>query len=202
MAAPINAGGKSVENWQADSYSSATYSSASFNAVVGTSGVTNPAPQGVYQTYVYSTSQIGSKLAYKLPVQDGTYTLRLHFAEPGGVPGAGYRLFDIQVNGQIVRPAYDIYAAAGGYYKAAVVEVEVSATGGQGLSVELVTQSSFWNYPALLSGLELVQASPAGVAAPTFDLEVSYDDASWQALASGLSVDRFGKRQLSLDADG
>ena len=47
-----------------------------------TSGVSNPAPQAVYQTYDYANYGAGNELAYQLPVPDGTYTLRLHFVEP------------------------------------------------------------------------------------------------------------------------
>ena len=47
---------------------------------------------------------------------------------------------------------------------------------------------------AVLSGLELLAANPAGADNPTVDLEYSADGGtSWQPLASGLTMDRFGR---------
>ena len=43
-----------------------------------------PAPQAVYQTLSYPDyTGIGQKVAYQIPVPDGSYTIRLHFVEPG-----------------------------------------------------------------------------------------------------------------------
>ena len=70
-----------VDNWLANAYQTVSYTTTSFTNTVMTTGVSDPAPQSVYQTYAYSGYTIGDKLAWQLPVPDGEYTLRLHFVK-------------------------------------------------------------------------------------------------------------------------
>ena len=69
-------------------------STGSTAATISTSGVTNPAPEAVYQTY-----RCGS-FSYTLTglTPSASYTLRLHFADPSST-AAGQRQFDVSVNG-------------------------------------------------------------------------------------------------------
>jgi hypothetical protein len=56
----------------------------------------------------------GEELVYRLPVPDGRYVLRLHFAEIwAGTLKANMRKFDVLVEGEKVLPAYDIAAEVG-----------------------------------------------------------------------------------------
>ena len=76
--------------------------------VVDTSGVTNPAPQPVYQS-----ERIGD-FTYTLPnlTPNAPYVVRLHFAE-NTAANPGERVFDVRLNGQPVLTHFDIYAAVG-----------------------------------------------------------------------------------------
>ena len=122
---------------------------------------------------------------------DGTYSIRLHFAEPSY--NAGTRKFDVKLQGSVpVGGAnYDIAAAAGGLNKATTLSFTVTASGGGGIHLELVNDTA--NYPAILSGIELSQANPSGVASPTVNIQLSTDNGSnWTTLASGLTMDVYG----------
>nr|WP_253942359.1 putative Ig domain-containing protein [Nocardioides sp. zg-1230] len=113
-AVRINAGGPAVNTggvaWGAQQYGTGgkTYTNA-----VAVAGTTDDV---LYQSE-YSTATGG--IDYDIPVQNGTYTVRLHFAEiyfgaPGGGPGGtGRRVFDVAVEGQLRLDNYDIVADVG-----------------------------------------------------------------------------------------
>ncbi|PYJ01227.1 MAG: hypothetical protein DME25_18555 [Verrucomicrobia bacterium] len=80
-----------------------------------TSAVSNPAPQAVYQTERWGSSTY--TFPNLMPVTN--YTLRLHFAEISpSVTTNGNRLFNISINGTQVLTNFDIFAAAGGKFRA------------------------------------------------------------------------------------
>ncbi len=89
----VNVGGSATGEWNGSEYTVGSQSYSNIGGAVDTSGVTNPAPQSVYQTYAY-TIGVGSTLAYQIPVQNGTYTIRLDFMEPNA-GAVGSRVFDI-----------------------------------------------------------------------------------------------------------
>ena len=139
----FDAGGGSVGNWLSDSYrtdSGPYYYNSSFTNPVDTSGVTNPAPQAVYQSYASANYGVGQQMSYSLPVPDGTYTVRLHFAD-NGTNAPGERSFDIDLQGSTVESAYDIFADAGAADKATTQSLTVTATGGQGIQLSLVNDT-------------------------------------------------------------
>jgi endoglucanase len=73
----------------------------------------------VYETERYSME------AYKFAVLNGTYTLRLHFAETfDGITGDGQRLFSVAVNDQPVLKDLDPYKEAGGFQKPVVKTIK------------------------------------------------------------------------------
>ncbi|WP_322480436.1 malectin domain-containing carbohydrate-binding protein, partial [Thermogemmatispora sp.] len=104
----INAGGPAVTPFVADAYYSGGSTASTSNAI-DTSGVTNPAPQAVYQSNRYGN------FTYTIPnlTAGAAYTVRLHFAETYW-SAAGKRVFNVSINGQQVLTNFDIYAAAGG----------------------------------------------------------------------------------------
>ena len=81
----------------------------------------------VYETERYSME------AYKFAVPNGTYTVRLHFAETyDGITGDGQRVFSVAVNDQTVLKDFDPYKEAGGFQKPVVKEIKgVAVTDGQ-----------------------------------------------------------------------
>ncbi len=122
----INAGGDSTGAFAADNYASggSTYSTS---ANIDTSGVSNPAPQTVYQTERYGN------FSYTFPnLSPGTqYTVRLHFAEIYWT-SSGQRLFNVSINGQQDLANFDIYATAGGTNKAIIEQFTTTVdTNGQ-----------------------------------------------------------------------
>ena len=81
----------------------------------------------VYETERYSME------AYKFTVPNGTYTVRLHFAETyDGITGDGQRLFSVTINEKIVLEDFDPYKEAGGFQKPVVKTIEgIAVTTGE-----------------------------------------------------------------------
>lgn len=103
------------------------------NAASTQQSVAGIAPAQMITTERYKLP--GSNLTYDLPLADGRYTVRLHFAEVySQITGPGQRTFDVSAEGQSLMTAYDIYGDAG--FAQAVEKVfTVDVTGG---SLELV----------------------------------------------------------------
>ncbi len=141
----INAGGPLVAPFLADEYFSGGGTIYHDNAI-NTSGVTNPAPQAVYQR-----ARVGN-FTYTIPsFNPGTsHTLRLHFAETY-FSTAGSRVFDVSINGSPVLTNFDIYKTAGAKNKAVVEQFteNASATGQYVIQFTSVVNQS------LLSGIEV-----------------------------------------------
>jgi hypothetical protein len=122
----INCGGGASSPYSADQY----YSGGTARTVtssITTTGVTNPAPQAVYQAERYGAT------TYTLPnlTVGALYTVRLHFAELYWT-ATGKRKFNVAINGTTVLSNYDIYSATGARYKAIVREFTATAnTSGQ-----------------------------------------------------------------------
>jgi hypothetical protein len=75
-----------------------------------------PAP-AIYVTERYSMD------SYTCKVPNGSYTVRLHFAETyDGISGNGERIFDVLVNGKTMLKGFDPFKAAGGWGKPVVKE--------------------------------------------------------------------------------
>jgi Ca2+-binding RTX toxin-like protein len=178
----INVGGGLADLYQPNQFNQAGYSTFFTNNPIDVGGVTNPAPQAVYQTYAY-----GSLLAYRLPLADGQYTLRLHFMEPDYT---GPAKFNIKINGATVLSNYVLATDAGGRYEAVAKSFDVTASGGQGALVEIVANGG----TAILSGIEVVAPNPAGFANPTANVEVSYNNGStWSTIATNVAMDAYGR---------
>ena len=74
---------------------------------------------------LYSAERYGN-FRYVIPVAEGVYTVKLHFAEtwwgpqnPGG-NGPGSRVFDVLCNGESLLKDFDVYKEAGGENRAIV----------------------------------------------------------------------------------
>src|SRR5262249_34933455 len=112
----INSGGGAVGSWIADNYFDAGTAYSTTNAI-NTNGVSNPAPASVYQSQRYGN--LTYTLRYLAPTT--SYKVRLHFAEVYW-NAANQRKFNLVLNGVQVLTNFDIYAAAGGSFKANVQE--------------------------------------------------------------------------------
>jgi trimeric autotransporter adhesin len=130
---------------------------------ISTTGVTDPAPEAVYQTERYGA--FGYFFAGL--VANSTYTIRLHLAE--GVAdynAAGRREFNVVVNGNQVLTNYDIYANAGAIYQAVIPQVTGVSDEHGILSVQFTP--GYDDLPSV-RGIEVIQSSTAPAAAtPAF----------------------------------
>jgi RHS repeat-associated protein len=154
-------------------------------AAIATAGVTNPAPQAVYQTY-----RDGPSFSYTLTglTPSAPYTLRLHFADPTST-AAGQRQFDVSVNGAPALTNFDIFAAAG-QDKAVVESLPVTADSQGQLTIGFSQGSA--GYP-LVNGIEVdsggsvVQAINCGeLAGGTINVELgTFTDQGTLQVASG-----------------
>ncbi len=115
----INSGGGAVtlddEAFGADDYFTGNGKSYTNPQVTEIQGTTQDA---IYRSERSTTQSLGS-FGYAIPVTNGTYTVRLHFAEiyfgaPGGGPGgAGKRVFSATLEDESVLTNYDINQEVG-----------------------------------------------------------------------------------------
>ena len=108
----ISAGGPAAAPFVADEDFTGGTTAAVTNAI-STTGITNPAPQSVWQHNRYGN------FTYTIPglTAGASYTVRLDFAEEYWT-AAGSRTFNVLINGTQVLTNFDIFATAGGEYKA------------------------------------------------------------------------------------
>jgi hypothetical protein len=163
LVTAINAGGAIAGSFAADEDFSGgtTYSSSS---TVDTSGVTNPAPQAVYQTVRFGN------FTYTVPnlTPNTNYTLRLHFNElyfgaNGNSGGVGSRIFNVSVNGTQALSNFDIYQAAGGANKAIVEELPATTDSSGNITIQFSSVVD----NAMVNGIEVDSGSPATSPTPT-----------------------------------
>ncbi|HVY39038.1 MAG TPA: malectin domain-containing carbohydrate-binding protein [Polyangia bacterium] len=141
------------------------------------SGVTNPAPQAVYQSERYGTS------TYTFPslTPSAAYTVRLHFAELFQT-AAGKRVFNVLINGTTVLSQFDIFATAGAAFKAVVREFTTTANASGQIVVNFNTVTD----NATIEGIEIVPAAPN--AAPTIATAASANPNPVTGATTALSV--------------
>ena len=145
----ISAGGPAAAPFAADEdYTGG--STASVTNAISTTGITNPAPQSVWQHNRYGN------FTYTIPglTAGASYTVRLDFAEEYWT-AAGSRTFNVLINGNQVLTNFDIYAAAGGEFKGVAESFTATANSNGTLSVQFVTVKD----NAQVNGIEI---SPAG----------------------------------------
>jgi glucosylceramidase len=144
----INAGGSASGTFVADAFSNGGQTYAT-TASINTSGVTNPAPQAVYQTERYGS------LSYVIPgmVAGKSYTVRLHFAEIYWT-ASGQRLFNVAINGTQVLTNFDVFATAGGKNIAIVEPFTATADSSGQITIQLTSVVD----NAKISGIEILPA--------------------------------------------
>src|SRR3984885_1156372 len=145
----ISAGGPAAAPFAADEDFTGGSTAATTNAIT-TTGVTNPAPQSVWQHNRYGN------FTYTIPglTAGASYNVRLDFAEEYWTT-AGSRTFNVLINGNQVLTTFDILAAAGGEYKAVAEPFTATANSNGTISSQFVTVK----VNAQVNGIEI---SPAG----------------------------------------
>ena len=134
--------------------------------LITTTGVTNAAPQAIYNTQRRCTST----LTYTLPgfTANASYVVRLHFAEIFySSTQTGSRLFNLSINGVVQETNFDIVAKAGAALKALVKDYNATANASGSIVLVFTTVKD----SALVAGIEvLVPATRVSVADANFDL--------------------------------
>ncbi|MEX2592749.1 MAG: malectin domain-containing carbohydrate-binding protein [Anditalea sp.] len=128
-AVRINAGGGELIAFGATFVADQAFSGG---RVFTNSNITDIA--GTTSDDLYKSERFGN-FSYNFPVQTGTYTVRLHFAEiyfgatGAGTGGVGKRVFNVTGEGQALLTDFDIYAEVGPM-TALVKEFEISVIDG------------------------------------------------------------------------
>jgi hypothetical protein len=148
----INAGGGAAGTFVADTDFVGGHPDTFTNAV-DVSGVTNPAPQAVYQSK-RTGNPPSTGFTYTIPglMASASYKVRLHFVESAAT-AKGKRLFNVAINGTTVLASFDIFATAGKEFKAVVKEFTAVAN-SSGQIVVAWTYGSAGN--PLASGIEVL----------------------------------------------
>jgi hypothetical protein len=123
---------------------------SSTTSTIDMSGLTNPAPQAVYQNNRYGGS------TYTIPslTPNGTYRVRLHFAESYWT-ATNQRVFNISINGTTLTN-FDIFAAAGAQNKAVIRDLYAAANS----SGQMVIQFTTVKDNAQINGIEVLKPQP------------------------------------------
>jgi mannose/cellobiose epimerase-like protein (N-acyl-D-glucosamine 2-epimerase family) len=147
----INCGSSSsVTPYSADRFSSGGTQRTVSNSIT-LSGLTDPAPQAVYQSERYGSC------TYTIPelVPSANYVVRLHFAELYWT-ATGKRVFDVTINGVAALSNFDIYSSAGARYKAIIREFTTTSNSSGQISIVLTTKTD----NATLEGIEILETIP------------------------------------------
>ena len=120
-----------------------------------TGPIGNTGDPGLYRTYrgyIGALPQDQRRLTFTVPINNGTYSVKLHFAELYNSQ-PGQRVFDASVNTQLRIANLDIVAASGGAHQALVRQLDgVQVMNGQ----LVVALSASVDYPAI-SAIEILR---------------------------------------------
>jgi len=157
-----NCGGAGPAGWQDGAVYALGGADFDFGATFDIAGVTNAAPAEVYETCRHRIRDVETEYGYSFPAEDGSYLVRLHFAD-----GSGPRAIDVWIEGTEVISDLDPSTAAGGTFRALVREVSVTVSDGDGLQITLTDDRAS---PAdfFVNGIEVVGGA-AGNQAPLVD---------------------------------
>lgn len=168
----VNAGGSAYTD------SAGTFWSADTGYAAGAKwSITNAISNTVSPT-LYQTCRYGS-FSYQYAVPNGSYTVKLKFAEVV-YSAAGQRQFNVAINGGQVLNNFDIYATAGGEFVAVDESFPVTVTTGQ-ITI-LFTPGAADS--AMVNGIDIQQASSSTGTSTSVRVNsggTSYTDASGNA---------------------
>jgi len=159
----ISAGGPAAAPFVADEDYTGGATAAVTNAI-STTGVTNPAPQSVYQHNRYGN------FTYTIPglTAGGSYTVQLDFAEEYWT-GAGDREFNVLINGTQVLTDFDIYATAGGEFIAVDEPFTATASSAGVVTIQFVSVKD----NAQVNGIQVTPVSGGGTGTGSGGVDIS-----------------------------
>lgn len=151
----INCGGGEYTASDGTTFAADQYSTGGQTYTTG-DAISSTTDDTLYQSERYGSAD---GFGYQIPVVNGTYDVRLHFAEiwwgaDGNDGGDGSRVFDLSVEGTPVLSDYDIHAMAG--HDAAIVEVAQDVTVSDD-TLNIATTTSDDN--AKISAIEVVPSN-------------------------------------------
>lgn len=172
--------------WAADFGYNTGYSETTTNAISGTDIAT------IYQTRRIDRSS-GAELKYQFTVPNGSYEVRLHFAEVwSGAFATGIRVFDVSLEGALALDNLDIFAEVGAN-TALVTSIPVTIADGKlNIDFQRVIQnpnlSGIEVFPVLGGGaVETIPPTVPGSLSVT-GLTVSSVDLGWTASTDNVGV--------------
>ena len=143
----INAGGSPLAsidsgpvNWSGDTSSSPssyvnssqtnnTYSYSVSNPITAGPSVPSSVPLALFQTERFDTSWSSPEMQWNFPVSNGSYEVRLYFAENySGAGSPGKRVFDVVIEDILTLDNYDVVADAGAMFVGVMQSFEVEVT--------------------------------------------------------------------------
>ncbi|MBN2735857.1 MAG: hypothetical protein JXR70_02675 [Spirochaetales bacterium] len=126
-------------------------------ATIDVSGLSKPAPAALFNNERYGD------MTYTIPgfTASAAYTVNLYFAETY-LTSSGGRVFNVSINGNLVLPDFDIYAAAGAQNKAVVMSFTTNASA----SGQIIVQFTSVTENPKINGIS-VQAGSIPTEAPT-----------------------------------
>ncbi|MFP4377426.1 MAG: malectin domain-containing carbohydrate-binding protein [Spirochaetales bacterium] len=127
LVTAINAGGGAYQSMEGVPFEADRHYIGGKGSQKGNAQVANTYDDPLYQSYRTGT------VYYEIPVQNGNYRVRLHFAEMYHTE-SGQRVMDVRVEDEVVDSALDVYSDAG-YRAALILEARVRVTDGS-LKVE------------------------------------------------------------------
>jgi hypothetical protein len=148
----MNAGDNSVHGWESqDAYADADSRNYTALSPIRTEGVAGAGPQELYAR----CRRDGPEFLFPPEiVPNGTYRVRLHFAEPHHDDcTVANRTIDVSIEGRSVLEGYDPGTAAGGCRIAVVSEHTVSVTDGNGMKLVFDGQGG----DAFVMGMEIIR---------------------------------------------
>ncbi len=173
----INSGGEQVafgdDTFVADAYFTGDGKSYTNTSIANIAGTTQDA---LYLSERSTNSKLGS-FGYAIPVTNGSYTVKLHFAEiywgatGGGAGGPGKRVFDVDIEGETLLADFDINQEVG--TMTATVKTFIVNVEDQELNLNLTASV---NQPKL-SALEIFGQG-------TITTQPVQDSCAWNSLAS------------------
>ncbi|PSR54837.1 hypothetical protein AHMF7605_15665 [Adhaeribacter arboris] len=123
----LNTGGSAVAT-SLGSFSADNYFSGTTSVSTTAAAIANTTNDALYQDNRRATNNGGS-FQYNIPVSNGSYTVKLHFAEIFHT-AAGQRKFNVTAEGASWLSNYDIYTAAGGAKRALIVSKTINVSDG------------------------------------------------------------------------
>ena len=152
LVTAINAGGGATGNFVADTDFNTGNAYSDTSTAINTAGVSNPAPQAVWQTCRWN-----SAFTYTIPglTAGAAYTVQLDWAELTW-QAAGQRVFNVAINSTTVLSNFDVYAQVG--YKTALAKRFAVTANSSGQIVIAFTKGSADN--PFINGIEIYQSSP------------------------------------------